>query len=69
MSPGVSTAAFVSTPEKVMAPSGLASVPGAVVLVQDMAASEAPAMVRRTEAVMESIWTVVFRMVRLVFLP
>lgn len=52
-----------------MAPSGLASVLGTVVLVQDMAASEAPAMVRRTEVVMESIWTVVFRMVCLVFLP
>lgn len=52
-----------------MAPSGLASVPGAVVLVQDMAASEAPAMDRRAEVTMESIWTVVFRMVRLVFLP
>ena len=69
MSSGVSTAAFVPTPEKVMASSGLASVPGTVVLVQDMAASEAPAMVRRAEVTMESIWTVVFRMVRLVFLP
>lgn len=52
-----------------MAPSGLASVPGAVVLVQEMTVNEAPAMVRRTEVVMESIWTVVFRMVCLVFLP
>lgn len=69
MSSGVSTAAFVPTPEKVMAPSGLASVPGAVVLVQEMTVSEAPAMDRRAEVVMESIWTVVFRMVRLVFLP
>ena len=59
----------MSTPEKVMAPSGLASVLGTVVLVQDMAVSEAPAMDRKTEVIMESIWTVVFRMVRLVFLP